>query len=103
MIAPDFRQYSPSDLAGATKTYIETQHGNDLWKALENSITELDASKKELSKAIMYKSEHEQLLKLKDLFAKDYCNSMLLNKYFSFGPGAMQIKHTFTWHDSFTR
>jgi len=32
----------------------------------------------------MYKCDIEQLKKFQDLFAKNYCNAMLLNKYFSF-------------------
>jgi hypothetical protein len=40
-----------------------------------------------LANAAVYKCDVEQLRKFKDLFAKNYNNAMLLNKYFTFGNG----------------
>lgn len=40
--------------------------------------------------------------KFKDLFAKSYCNSMLMNKYFSFGTGPKQCNQKLIWTDSFS-
>ena len=52
--------------------------------------------------ASQYRSDVEQLKKFQDLFAKNYNNSMLLNKYFSFGTGSGQLSCKFVWNDSFS-
>ena len=50
-----------------------------------------------------YKCDVEQLHKYLGLFAKQYNNSMLLNKYFSFGNGSNQIDAKWVWFDSFNQ
>jgi hypothetical protein len=103
MISPDFRHIVPSDIIAPTKKFIEEFHGHELWGALQPSISELDGVRKELVHANSYRCDVEQLKKFKDLFAKNYCNSMLLNKYFSFGAGPKQLNCKFVWHDSFSQ
>lgn len=102
MISPDFRQLQAIDLSGPCKKFVEANHGTELWTALQPSIAELEAVRKELYHANAYKCDVEQLKKFKELFSKSYCNSMLMNKYFSFGPGPKQCNTRFVWHDSFS-
>jgi hypothetical protein len=101
MIAPEFRGCQPIDLKGPAKKFIEKNHGAELWEALQPSLIEVENIKREICSAGMYKCDVEQLKKFMDLFAKNYNNSMLLNKYFSFGSGAQQLAVKFTWADSF--
>ena len=89
-------------MVNPTKLFVEKHHGQELWQALQPSINELEQVRKELAHANAYKCDVEQLKKFKDLFAKNYCNSMLLNKYFSFGPGPKQLNQAFLWQDSFS-
>lgn len=63
---------------------------------------EIDAVKAELQHAPQFKSDVEQLKKFQECFAKNYQHACLLNKYFSFGPGKLQINLKFTWFDSFS-
>lgn len=102
MIAPDFRLCSPVDLRTGCKKYVEENHGTELWQNLEPQIAEVMAIKDQLGQARAYKSDVEQLHKFKDLFCKNYNNSMLLNKYFTFGTGSTQIPVKFIWNDSFS-
>lgn len=102
MISPDFRTIIAVDLSVACKKFVETNHGTELWTALQPSIAEIEAERKELQMANSYKCDVEQLKKFKNMFAKSYCNSMLMNKYFSFGPGPKQCNQKFTWLDSFS-
>lgn len=102
MISPDFRNSQPVDFKGPAQAFIEKNHGTELWLALQPSILELENIRKELANASVYKCDTEQLHKFKELFGKNYCNSMLLNKYFSFGPGAKQMNLKFIWFDSFS-
>lgn len=102
MISPDFRTVIAADLSTCCKKFVETNHGTELWTALQPSIAEIEADRKELQSANAYKCDVEQLKKFKNLFAKTYCNSMLMNKYFSFGPGPKQCNQKFTWLDSFS-
>jgi len=103
MISPDFRTAVPIDLKAPAQKFIEANHGTELWQALQPSIIELDSLRKELQHANTYKCDVEQLEKFKGLFAKNYCNAMLLNKYFTFGPGNKQMTSQFVWTDSFTQ
>jgi len=73
-----------------------------LWEALQPSIKEVEDIRKEAVNCNAYKCDVEQLKKFKDIFAKNYCNSILLNKYFTFGPGAKQLDIKFKWNDSFS-
>lgn len=103
MISPDFRNSQPIDLKGTCKKFIESQHGTELWTALQPGLVEMEDIRKEVSQVSIYKCDVEQLKKFKDLFAKNYNNSMLLNKYFTFGPGNHQINQKFIWFDSFSK
>lgn len=103
MIAPEFRGCVPIDLVGPSKKFIETQHGHELWAALEPSIADLQNIRKELAHAQAYNSDVEQLRKFMDLYAKNYQNTMLLNKYFTFGNGPRQLNTKFIWFDSFAQ
>ena len=85
MIAPDFRTLLPVDLSTPCRKFVETSHGTELWTALQPSISEIEAMRKELQNVNAYKCDVEQLQKFKDLFSKSHNNSMLMNKYFSFG------------------
>lgn len=87
MIAPEFRVIVPVDLSTPSKNFIETQHGHELWAALQPSIQEVESIRKELANAQAYNSDVEQLKKFTELFARSYQNTMLLNRYFSFGNG----------------
>ena len=102
MIAPDFRGLVPFAMVAPTKKFVETTHGTELWQALQPGIEELEGIRTELRHANSYGSDVEQLTKFKDLFARNYCNTMLLNKYFSFGPGNKQLNVKFQWTDSFS-
>lgn len=88
MISPEFRGCSPINILQATKKFVEQNHGTELWEALQPSIIEVENVKKEMAQAYLYKCDVEQLKKYQDLFAKNYANAMLLNKYFSFGNSA---------------
>jgi len=103
MISPDFRINEPTNLKAATMKFVQENHGHELWEALQPSIDELESIRAELSHAAVYKCDVEQLKKLQGLFAKNYCNSMLLNKYFSFGNGPRQINTPFIYRDSFSQ
>ena len=103
MISPDFKNTVPIDYKGPAQKFIEANHGTELWLSLQPSIIELEDIQKELTHAMIYKCDVEQLHKFKDLFAKNYCNSMLLNKYFSFGNGNKQMNLKFVWFDSFSQ
>lgn len=87
MIAPEFRQCAPINLKDPAKKFIEANHGSELYTSLSPALAEVEAIKKELCGAPQYKCDPEQLKKFTDIFAKNYQNSMLLNKYFSFGTG----------------
>ena len=65
-------------------------------------LDEIDATKAELQHAPGFKSDVEQLKKFQDLYARNYQHAVLLNKYFSFGTGGLQINMKFTWIDSFS-
>ena len=88
MISPEFRACTPIDLKGPARKFIDQNHGSELWEALQPSIIEVESIKKELCNAHLYKCDTEQIKKFMDLFAKNYANSMLLNKYFTFGNGS---------------
>jgi hypothetical protein len=104
MIAPDFRDAFQINLKDPAKKFIEANHGTELWLALEPAIIEIQQTREELKNAGSYKCDIEQLKKFQDLFAKNYCNAMLLNKYFSFSNNsASSINVAFAWGDSFSK
>ena len=102
MIAPEFRACGVWSLRATAQSYIEQNHGTDLWATLQPILGEIDAVKAELQHAPQFKSDVEQLKKFQECFAKNYQHACLLNKYFSFGPGKLQINAKFTWYDSFS-
>ena len=63
----------------------------------------MDNQRVELSQILGFKNDVEQLKKYQELFSKSYNNSMLMNKYFSFGTGKTQLNVKFVWVDSFTK
>ena len=101
MIAPEFRNIKPGELKVSLKTFIEKNHGTDLAVSLQPQIDEMQKIKSELVFANQYGNDVEQLKKFQHLFAKNYQNSMLLNKYFTFGSGNGQINVQNEWFDSF--
>ena len=103
MIAPDFRTFGPNEMGPLVQKFVTENHGTDLWTSLSASIQEVDSIKKELCSAQSYKVDTEQLKKFQDLFLKNYQNSMILNKYFSFGDRSGQIPFKFTCYDSFSK
>lgn len=84
------------------KKFIEEAHGTDLWNSLQPQIIEIETMKQELKGAAAFKSDVEQLHKFKGMFIKNYNNMMLMNKYFTFGPGNHQVNTVFVWGDSFS-
>jgi len=102
MIAPQFRACNSPDLPQALKKYIEENHGTDLWNACSDGINNAKKIKDELVNAHAFASDTEQMVKLQELFAKDYQYSMLFNKYFSFGSKTDQINCQFKCKDSFS-
>ena len=103
MIAPEFRGCNAVAMKDITRKFVEQVHGTELWEALQPSIIEVENIKKELGNASLYKCDVEQLKKFMDLFAKNYANAMLLNKYFTFGNGSGQLAIKFAWTDSFSQ
>ena len=101
MIAPEFRNYKPGNLISQLKPFIEKNHGTDLAISLQPQIDEVQSIKDELVHANQYCNDVEQLKKFQHLFAKNYQNSMLLNRYFTFGTGNGQINVKNEWFDSF--
>ena len=97
MIAPEFRRLVPVDLSKPCKKFIEENHGSELWTALQPSIEEFEVSRKEMANAGAYSSDVESLKKFKDMFANSYCTSMLMHRYFTFGPGVKQVNQKFIW------
>ena len=87
MIAPEFRICKPTNLAKDSKTFLEQNHGTDLYISVAPSLQEVDEIKAQLANAHKFRCDPEQLEKYVELFAKNYQNAMLLNKYFSFGSG----------------
>lgn len=85
MIAPQFRSCASADLPTAMKNFIEKNHGTELWQSCKDGIENAKKIKDELVNANSFASDSEQMVKLQDLFIKDYQYSMLFNKYFSFG------------------
>jgi hypothetical protein len=84
--------------------FVESNHGTELWLSLQPSIVEVEKIRCELINANLYKCDVEQLKKFKDLFAKNYNNAMLLNKYFTFGfNNNSQVNLKFHWNDSFSK
>lgn len=59
MIAPDFRQALPIDIKTPTKKFVESNHGTELWLALEPAINEIQQTRDELKNAPMYKCDVE--------------------------------------------
>ena len=102
MIAPEFRQCKPTNLMNDSKKFLEQNHGTDLYVSVAPSLQEVDEIKTQLVNAPKFRCDPEQLEKFADLFAKNYQNAMLLNKYFSFGNGSQQLNVKFTWFDSFS-
>ena len=102
MIAPQFRQSGSADFPGAMQKYIEQNHGTDLWISCKDGIENAKKIKDELVSANAYASDPEQMVKLQEMFTKDYQNSMLFNKYFSFGGKSDQINVQFKYKDSFS-
>ena len=41
MIAPDFREAAAINIAAPTKKFVESNHGTELWLALEPAINEI--------------------------------------------------------------
>ena len=101
MISPEFRNVRPVDFTKPMQQFITANHGTELWLSLAPSITEVENVRKELANANVYKCDVEQLRKFKDLFARNYNNAMLLNKYFTFGTGNNAVNIKFSWADSF--
>ena len=102
MIAPDFKACQPTDLR-PLQPFITKNHGDELWQTLAPSLNEITDTKKELCHAQQYACDVEQLEKMKDLFARNYQNAQLLNKYFPFGQGTGQVPVKFVWGDSFSK
>jgi hypothetical protein len=103
MISPEFRNCTPVDLIKETESFVKKHHGDELWTALSPGMIELANLRNELKNVSMYKCDVEQLHKFKDIFAKSYNHSILLNKYFSLGPGDRQLNVKFGWTDSFSK
>ena len=86
MIAPDFRVCAPNPFEPHIKKFVLENHGDDLWTSLCPSIQEVDKMKHGMSTVQQYKADSTQLQKFRDMFLKNYQNSKILNKYFSFVP-----------------
>ena len=85
MIAPKFRACSSPDMTDAFQTFIEQKHGTDLWNATKDHIEGAKNIKDELVHANQFAQDPEQMEKFQNLFTKDYQNSMVFHRYFSFG------------------
>ena len=59
MIAPEFRACGVWSLRATAQSYIEQNHGTDLWATLQPILGEIDAVKAELQHAPQFKSDVE--------------------------------------------
>ena len=85
MIAPELKGLLPHEMKGPIQAYIRQNHGNDLWVRLKPFIMELEKIRKELGNVHSLESDIEKLKRYQDLYARNYCYSMGLNKYLAFG------------------
>lgn len=85
MIAPKFRACTSPDMTGPFHAFIEQKLGTDIWNACKDHIEGAKNIKDELTYANQFAQDPEQMEKFQNLFTKDYQNSMVYHKYFSFG------------------
>ncbi len=103
MISPDFRNTEVIPLLDAYKIYTVSNHGDSLWKDLEQEFQRFFNSRKEIAQVAAYRSDPEQLKKFKGIFLEIYQTQTLLNKYFTYGNQKNQVNLTHTWYDSFNK
>jgi len=72
MISPDFRATEIPNLQEAFKQYIVKNHGDSLFKDLENEVSRMAYVRKEIQSAMYHRSDPDQLRKYRDLFLENY-------------------------------